>query len=116
MDLHNLVTTECKRRGLELIHLPEKLVRRSTDVIVSCPCTGQRTMSIRNFIVTLRKVVKHFAVRGNQKSVKIILHLENQLGMLELLVYQRVMDFLDLRKNGQTEKITLLYRNNLWNL
>ena len=106
VDLHNLVTTECKRRRLELIYLPEKLVRRSTDVIVSCPCTGKRNMSIRNFIVTYEKGGEAFCCKRKSKVGKIIPHLENQLGMLELSVYQRVMDFLDLRRSGQTGKIT----------
>jgi len=70
MDLHNLVITECERRGLELIHLPEKLVRRSTDVIVSCPCTGQRNMSIRNFIVTYEKGGEAFCCKRKSKVGK----------------------------------------------
>ena len=70
MDLHNLVTTECKRRGLELIHLPEKLVRRSTDVVVSCPCTGKRNMSIRNFIVTFEKGGEAFCCKRKSKVGK----------------------------------------------
>ena len=70
MDLHQLVISECDRRGLELIHLPEKLVRRSTDVIVSCPCTGQRNMSIRNFIVTYEKGGEAFCCKRKSKVGK----------------------------------------------
>lgn len=67
MDLHQLVTSECERRGLELIYLPEKLVRRSKDVIVKCPCMGQRNMSIRNFIVTQQKGGEAFCCKRKAK-------------------------------------------------
>jgi hypothetical protein len=55
MDLHQLVISECERRGLErTIFSPEKLVRLFlTDVIVKCPCTGQRNMSIKKFYLYL---------------------------------------------------------------
>ena len=70
MDLHELVINECERRGLELIYLPEKLVRRSTDVIVKCPCTGQRNMSIRNFIFTYEKGGEAFCCKRKSKVGK----------------------------------------------
>ena len=81
MDLHELVISECERRGLELIYLPERLVRRSTDVVVKCPCTGQRNMSIRNFIFTYEKGGEAFCCKRKSKLGKKFSKLKEPLGV-----------------------------------
>ena len=105
IDLHKLVVEECDRRGLDLVNLPKKLVRRSTDVTVSCPCSGQRNMSIRNFIAVAEKGDEAFCCKRKSKLGKNNPAFGKPTWNAGTSVYQRVMDSLDLKRNGLIERI-----------